>query len=330
MKNLWQYKHWPDEKNPDEIEPWPADQPPNPCTVFRVKWLEQIRTWARYVSGEFVENLLTVQPPQPPDPITTDTVVQKASFWDFLTFSGEWPKKWIRFADIPDATGVWNPTAVELPEWEKFHVGDVLHPGATEPNDVLMDRLVAFREYIEPIKAIEIEALNNYDGHFASLVNYTNGWYSMDSAGGGPHYDYYAMAFGSYIFCSYWATIDTTWVEPESAIWAAWVVKLLFQRAYRVALLSGPADVPSWSGYHYPTGYIGYPKDALYCHGVFGLLPTGASGAWQDVGNVGAPESLEPRLEMGDASRPLRYFLLIDDDLPPALVPPGAPILSPG
>lgn len=328
MKNLWQYKHWPDEKNPDEIEPWPADQPPNPCTVFRVKWLEQIRTWARYVSGEFVENLLTVQPPQPPDPITTDTVVQKASFWDFLTFSGEWSLRWDRFANIPEGPGAWNPTAVELPDWGKFHVGDVLHPGATEPNDVLMDQLEEYRRYIESIKAIEIHDHFLHGWHWATGGTHNPNAYGTINSDLRP---FVQMIFhdsvegttqedNCYISGIYW---PPWFADPRPWYATCFVRGVLGQRNYRIALLSEwgkTSGVP-------PPPYNAWPTDALYCHELFDLISPTELTPWISVSDIGRTTGGSAE---GDSERLMRYFLLIDDDLPPALAPPGAPILSPG
>lgn len=314
MKNLWQYKHWPDEKNPDETEPW-IEGPPNPCTVFRVKWLEQIRTWARYVSGEFSENLLVVPPPEAPEPVTTETIVQEASFWDFLTFSGEWAQRWDRYGGIPMTAGVWAPTLVDLPEWDKFQVDDVLHPGAEDPNDVLMDRLAGFREYIEPIKAIEAK------GYLGSSPNYFA--YIVDEWRVGENGNISEPSPYIYIGANTGDNSDVPEYKKLAYYQTFWVSSLLFQRKYRVALASEPIG-PGYG--RIPAPYSEWPQSGLYCHEVFGQLPSEESEVWQGVNNIGRMNPPAPTTVWGGQDRYLRYFLLIDDDLPEDL----NPILSPG
>lgn len=328
MKNLWQYKHWPDHKNPDEKEPW-IEGPPNPCTVFRVKWLEQIRSWARYVSGEFSENLLVMPPPPDPDPFTTEDIVQKASFWNFLLFTGDYSKEWDRYSGVSGETGGCNPTMLSPPEWMPFKVGDVLHPYA--PDDVLLGRLAEFREYIEAIQAIEVHDHNSAVGvkneTYGSSISPKN---AKDGSTVSKMYPFaivdkasvnwiYYVEYPAYKLWIHGNTGDSgggSGVGSASAASTHFVTKLLFQKNYRVALMS---EKTSMYGV-IPAPYNAWPTTGLYCHDSFEKLPREASNAWLDVDDIGRTDCVPSRV-IGGQYRFLRYFLLIDDDLPESVFP---------
>ncbi len=305
-KHLWQYKNWPDDENPGEIVEWNAGDKPNPCTIFRAKWLTQLRTWVDYALGLCEAGYQVT-------PYTAKDNMQVPASWPSVDGSRDrflYSNQFAARANI-------EPANAEIQWPEPFKVEEVLHPYA--PGDRLLAYLAAFRIGLEELKAVNWSS-SGQAGHggapfreeedeisiFSGQTVHHEWSYKWDP----PDPDNYGiLSFGR----------DGTTDDRMTGLVREWITGTKVQPHYNVAVVS-----ELWDG---GEGWTSPEMDSFgqnYCHEIFDSNADGGMVS-QPIGYFDGQPG-----KGGWGMRTVEYYVLIDDYLPEDLVPPGDPILSPG